>query len=65
MMGSGIAYACAMAGLEVVLKDVTLEQAEKGKSYTEKVLRPRVGKGRMTEADLGGDAGAYPPNDEG
>jgi 3-hydroxyacyl-CoA dehydrogenase (EC 1.1.1.35) len=52
MMGSGIAYACATAGLEVVLKDVTLEQAEKGKSYTEKVLRPRVEKGRMTEAEL-------------
>lgn len=52
MMGSGIAYACASAGLSVVLKDVTQEQAEKGKAYTEKVLRPRVEKGRMTEEQL-------------
>ncbi len=52
MMGSGIAYACATAGLSVTLKDVTLEQAEKGKSYTEKVLRPRVRQGRLTEDQL-------------
>ncbi|OYT70023.1 MAG: 3-hydroxyacyl-CoA dehydrogenase [Chloracidobacterium sp. CP2_5A] len=52
MMGSGIAYACATAGLSVVLKDVTLEQAEKGKAYTEKVLRPRVEQGRLTEERL-------------
>ncbi|GMG87821.1 3-hydroxyacyl-CoA dehydrogenase NAD-binding domain-containing protein [Biformimicrobium ophioploci] len=49
MMGAGIAYACAMKGCEVVLKDVSLEAAEHGKAYTEKSLRKRVAKGRSTE----------------
>ena len=34
MMGAGIAYSCARAGMEVVLKDVSTESAEKGKAYT-------------------------------
>ena len=34
MMGAGIAYVSAKAGMEVVLKDVSLEAAEKGKSYS-------------------------------
>lgn len=32
-MGAGIAYAAARKGLEVVLKDVDLEAAEKGRAY--------------------------------
>jgi 3-hydroxyacyl-CoA dehydrogenase/enoyl-CoA hydratase/3-hydroxybutyryl-CoA epimerase len=35
MMGAGIAYVLARAGVEVVLKDVTVEAAEKGKSYAD------------------------------
>ncbi|MER7274867.1 3-hydroxyacyl-CoA dehydrogenase NAD-binding domain-containing protein [Dactylosporangium sp. NPDC000244] len=35
MMGAAIAYVCAKAGLEVLLKDVTLEAARKGKAYAE------------------------------
>ncbi|MFC5903972.1 enoyl-CoA hydratase-related protein, partial [Streptomyces zhihengii] len=35
MMGAGIAYSCARAGIEVVLKDVTAESARKGKGYSE------------------------------
>ncbi len=50
MMGAGIAYSCAMAGIDVVLKDVSLEGAQKGKGYTEKLLTKRVEKGRSTEA---------------
>src|SRR5581483_2547880 len=34
MMGAGIAYVLARAGVEVVLKDVSIEAAEKGKAYT-------------------------------
>lgn len=49
MMGQGIAYSSAMAGIEVVLKDVTMEGAEKGKAYTERLLNKRVEKGRATE----------------
>ncbi|MFE6666015.1 3-hydroxyacyl-CoA dehydrogenase NAD-binding domain-containing protein [Streptomyces sp. NPDC057697] len=33
MMGAGIAYASAVAGIDVVLKDVTLEAAEQGKEH--------------------------------
>ena len=49
MMGQGIAYVSAMAGIEVVLKDISQESADKGKAYTEKLLSKRVEKGRMTE----------------
>ncbi len=48
MMGAGIAYACASSGMEVVLKDVSVEAAEKGKGYTQKLLDGRVVKGRMS-----------------
>ncbi|MBT2384700.1 3-hydroxyacyl-CoA dehydrogenase NAD-binding domain-containing protein [Streptomyces sp. ISL-11] len=51
MMGAGIAYACAKAGIDVVLKDVSLEAAEKGKSYSAGLLAKAVAKGRTTEAE--------------
>ena len=49
MMGQGIAYSSAMAGIEVILKDISLGAAEKGKAYTHNLLAKRVAKGRMTE----------------
>ena len=49
MMGAGIAYSCARAGMEVVLKDVAAENAEKGKAYSEKLLDKAIAKGRSTE----------------
>ncbi|WP_323846597.1 3-hydroxyacyl-CoA dehydrogenase NAD-binding domain-containing protein [Microbulbifer magnicolonia] len=52
MMGAGIAYACASRGVEVVLKDVSLEAAQKGKGYAEKSLQKRVDRGRMDEAGM-------------
>ncbi len=55
MMGAGIAYSCARAGMEVVLKDVALESAEKGKDYSADLLDRAIAKGRSTEerkADL-------------
>ena len=45
MMGGGIAYATATRGIACVLKDVTLEQAEKGKAYTEKILAKKKSTG--------------------
>lgn len=48
MMGSGIAYAQATRGITTVLKDVSLEAAEKGKSYTSKLTQKRVDKGQMS-----------------
>jgi 3-hydroxyacyl-CoA dehydrogenase/enoyl-CoA hydratase/3-hydroxybutyryl-CoA epimerase len=49
MMGAGIAYSCARAGMEVVLKDVSAENAAKGKGYSEKLLDKAVSRGRSTE----------------
>ncbi|MEU2951515.1 3-hydroxyacyl-CoA dehydrogenase NAD-binding domain-containing protein [Streptomyces xanthochromogenes] len=50
MMGAGIAYSCARAGIEVVLKDVSAEAAQKGKAYSEKLLAKALSRGRTTEA---------------
>ncbi|MFF6884130.1 3-hydroxyacyl-CoA dehydrogenase NAD-binding domain-containing protein [Streptomyces sp. NPDC012421] len=49
MMGAGIAYSCARAGIEVVLKDVTDEAAAKGKGYSEKLCAKAVSRGRTTQ----------------
>ncbi|MFD6865798.1 3-hydroxyacyl-CoA dehydrogenase NAD-binding domain-containing protein [Streptomyces diastaticus] len=48
MMGAGIAYSCARAGIEVVLKDVTPQAAAKGKAYSEKLCDKAVSRGRTT-----------------
>ena len=48
MMGAGIAYSTAIKGIQVVLKDVSIEAAEKGKVYSQKLLDKRVSQGRMT-----------------
>lgn len=50
MMGAGIAYSCARAGIHVVLKDVSTEAAAKGKAYSEKLLDKALSRGRTTEA---------------
>jgi 3-hydroxyacyl-CoA dehydrogenase / enoyl-CoA hydratase / 3-hydroxybutyryl-CoA epimerase len=50
MMGAGIAYVLARAGVEVVLKDVTPEAAERGKAYTEGLNAKGVARGKLTEA---------------
>ncbi len=48
MMGAGIAYVSAQAGLDVVLIDSTDAAAQKGKSYSEKLLDGAIAKGRST-----------------
>ena len=52
MMGAGIAYVSAKAGMEVVLKDVSLEAAEKGKSYSANILAKQLEKGRTTQEKI-------------
>ncbi|MGK2881390.1 MAG: 3-hydroxyacyl-CoA dehydrogenase NAD-binding domain-containing protein [Mycobacterium sp.] len=49
MMGAGIAYVSAKAGFEVVLKDVSIEAAEKGKNYSEKLEAKALERGRTTK----------------
>ena len=48
LMGAGIAYANAMRGITTVLKDISMEAANKGRAYTEKLLDKRVEKGQMS-----------------
>jgi 3-hydroxyacyl-CoA dehydrogenase/enoyl-CoA hydratase/3-hydroxybutyryl-CoA epimerase len=50
MMGAGIAYVSAQAGMEVVLLDRSIEDANKGKAYSTKLLDEAIAKGRSTEA---------------
>ena len=49
MMGAGIAYVSAKAGYDVVLKDVSIEAAEKGKGYSEKLEAKALQRGKTTE----------------
>lgn len=49
MMGAGIAYVSAKAGFDVVLKDVSLEAAQKGKGYSEKLEAKALQRGKTTE----------------
>ena len=48
MMGAGIAYTCARAGMDVVLKDTDLATAERGRAYSAKVLDKAITRGRST-----------------
>jgi 3-hydroxyacyl-CoA dehydrogenase/enoyl-CoA hydratase/3-hydroxybutyryl-CoA epimerase len=49
MMGAAIAYVSAKAGIEVVLKDVDQEAAERGKGYSQGLVEKAVSRGRSTE----------------
>lgn len=48
LMGHGIAYVTASAGMDVVLKDLSLENAEKGKKGIAGLLEKQISRGRMT-----------------
>ncbi|HWF74404.1 MAG TPA: 3-hydroxyacyl-CoA dehydrogenase NAD-binding domain-containing protein [Solirubrobacteraceae bacterium] len=50
MMGAAIAYVSAKAGIEVVLKDVSLEAANRGKGYSKALTDKAVSRGRSTQA---------------
>ncbi|MGW5741165.1 3-hydroxyacyl-CoA dehydrogenase NAD-binding domain-containing protein [Amycolatopsis sp. NPDC003861] len=49
MMGAAIAYVSAKAGIDVVLKDVSQEAAEKGKGYAEKLEQKALSRGKTTQ----------------
>ncbi|ABW12364.1 3-hydroxyacyl-CoA dehydrogenase NAD-binding [Parafrankia sp. EAN1pec] len=49
MMGAGIAYMCAQAGLQVVLRDLSVSAAEKGKAYSAGLVAKAVAKGRLSQ----------------
>jgi 3-hydroxyacyl-CoA dehydrogenase/enoyl-CoA hydratase/3-hydroxybutyryl-CoA epimerase len=54
MMGAGIAYVSAYAGMQVMLLDTSRDAAEKGKDYSRKLLQKRIDRGRM-DADAAAD----------
>ena len=49
MMGAGIAYVTAKAGIDVVLLDTEITAAEKGKAYSSNVLDKAISRQRATE----------------
>ncbi|WP_347904950.1 3-hydroxyacyl-CoA dehydrogenase NAD-binding domain-containing protein [Pseudomonas purpurea] len=48
MMGAGIAYVSAAAGIDVVLKDISLAAAEKGKAHSVALLDKKVARGQLS-----------------
>jgi 3-hydroxyacyl-CoA dehydrogenase/enoyl-CoA hydratase/3-hydroxybutyryl-CoA epimerase len=64
MMGAGIAYSCAVAGIEVVLKDVALANAEKGKDYSKKILDKAVSRGKQTQEKADAILGRITPTEK-
>lgn len=50
MMGAGIAYVSANAGIEVVLIDASQEAAERGKAYATGILDKGIQRRKVTEA---------------
>lgn len=54
MMGAGVAYVSAYAGMQVVLLDMSKENAEKGKDYSRNLLQKRIDRGRIN-ADKAAD----------
>lgn len=50
MMGAGIAYVCAARGIDVKVKDLTLESAGQAKVHAEKTLSKRVEKNEISPA---------------
>ncbi|WP_374319472.1 3-hydroxyacyl-CoA dehydrogenase NAD-binding domain-containing protein [Aquabacterium sp.] len=48
MMGAGIAYVSAKAGIDVVLLDTTQENADKGKAYSQGLLDKAISRGKST-----------------
>ena len=51
LMGAGIAYVSANAGLDVVLIDRDQASADKGKAYSDKLISSQIAKGRAKTAD--------------
>ncbi|MBB34238.1 MAG: 3-hydroxyacyl-CoA dehydrogenase [Hirschia sp.] len=48
LMGAGVAYVQAMAGIETILIDTKQESADRGKNYSEKLVEKAVSRGKTT-----------------
>ncbi|WP_045821230.1 3-hydroxyacyl-CoA dehydrogenase NAD-binding domain-containing protein [Williamsia herbipolensis] len=49
MMGAAIAYVSAKAGIDVVIKDIDLDAAKRGKAYSEKLEEKALSRGKTTQ----------------
>jgi 3-hydroxyacyl-CoA dehydrogenase / enoyl-CoA hydratase / 3-hydroxybutyryl-CoA epimerase len=49
LMGAGIAYVQAAAGIETVLLDMNQEAAEKGKAYSQRLVEKDVSRGKISK----------------
>ena len=51
LMGSGIAHVAAQSGYDVILSEVAIDRAEKGRASIEKNMGRQVAKGTLSDAD--------------
>ena len=49
LMGAGIAYVQAQAGIPTILVDVSKENAEKGKDYSRRLVEKAISRGKSTQ----------------
>jgi 3-hydroxyacyl-CoA dehydrogenase/enoyl-CoA hydratase/3-hydroxybutyryl-CoA epimerase len=61
LMGAGIAHVSALAGLDVVLLDTTLDKAEQGKAQSQKLLDKLVEGKRLSSAERDAALGRIRP----
>jgi 3-hydroxybutyryl-CoA dehydrogenase len=52
LMGNGIAHVAALAGCDVIMSDIALERAEKGKANIEANMGRQLTKALISEADM-------------
>jgi 3-hydroxyacyl-CoA dehydrogenase / enoyl-CoA hydratase / 3-hydroxybutyryl-CoA epimerase len=64
MMGAAIAYVCAKSGIDVVLKDVTMDAARKGLAHSEGLVAKALERGRTTPAKAQALLGRITPTDD-
>src|SRR4051794_15758513 len=64
MMGAGIAYVCAKAGIDVVLKDVDRSAAERGRGYSQGLVEKAVSRGRSSQEDADALLARIHPTDD-
>ena len=64
MMGAGIAYVSASAGMQVVLLDTTVDKANSGKDHSRLLLQQRVEKGKLAAEKAADTLGRISPTDD-
>jgi 3-hydroxyacyl-CoA dehydrogenase / enoyl-CoA hydratase / 3-hydroxybutyryl-CoA epimerase len=64
MMGAGIAAVAARSGAHVVVKDVTVDDADRARARTAALLDPQVAKGRLTPGERDAALDRVQPTDK-